>query len=85
VDGIKIRRLGWVGHIVNMGDERISKKIHSGKFRNTRSVAKPRTRWKDVVQRNELQALGIRGWRRLAGDREEWRRRWREAGAQKGI
>jgi hypothetical protein len=38
---------------------------------NTRSVGKPRTRWDDVVQRAALHVLGIRGWKRRVGDREE--------------
>ena len=41
VDDIKIRRLGWAGHIVRMEDERISKKVLNGKFHNTRPVGKP--------------------------------------------
>jgi hypothetical protein len=28
----------------------------------------------EVVQRNALQLLGIRGWRRRAANRNEWRR-----------
>ena len=42
----------------------------------------PRTRWEDVFQRDELQILGIRGWRRRAGDREQWRSVLREARSQ---
>ena len=41
MDDIKIRRLGWAGHIVRMEDERISKKVLNGKFHNTRPVGKP--------------------------------------------
>jgi hypothetical protein len=38
-----------------------------------------------VVQRNALQLLGIRGWRRRAANRDKWRRLVREAKAQKGL
>jgi len=38
VDDIKIRRLGWAGHIVRLEDERIPQKILNGKFHNKRSV-----------------------------------------------
>jgi hypothetical protein len=41
----------------------------------------PIKRWKLVVQRDALQILGIRGWRRRAGEREELRRPLREARA----
>jgi len=48
-------------------------------------VGRPRTRWADVVQRDTLQLLGIRGWRRRAANRDEWRRLMREAKARKGL
>jgi hypothetical protein len=64
VDNIQIRRLGWAGHIIRMEDERSQKKVLNGKYHNTRPVGKPRTRWVDVVWRDTLQILGIRGWRR---------------------
>jgi len=38
--------------------------ILNGKFHNTLSVGKPRTRWADVVRRDTVQILGIRGLRR---------------------
>jgi len=63
-----------VGHIRRMEDERILKGVLNGKFRNTRPVGKPRTRWKDVVRRDKSKILEIRGWRRRAEDRDEWRR-----------
>jgi hypothetical protein len=39
----------------------------------------------DVVQRDALQLLGIRGWRRRAANRDEWRRLMRETKARKGL
>jgi hypothetical protein len=68
-----------------MEDERILNKVLNGKFHNTRPVGKPSTRWKDVARRNISQIIGIRGWRRRAEGREEWRRFPREARAHKGL
>ena len=82
---IKIRRLEWTGHIIRMSEERIPKKVLNGKFHTTRTVGRPRTRWADVVQRDALQLLGTRGWRRRATNRDEWRRLMREAKALKGL
>jgi hypothetical protein len=48
-------------------------------------VGKPRTRWEEVVRRDTTQILGMRGWRRGAEEREEWRRLLREARVQKGL
>jgi len=48
-------------------------------------VGRPRTRWADVVQRDALQLLGVRGWRRRAESRDEWRHALREAKARNGL
>jgi len=53
-------------------------KFLNGNFYTTRPVGRERTRWADVVQ-----LLGIRGWRRRAVNRDEWRRLMREAKARK--
>ena len=74
VEDIKSRRLGWAGHIIRMEKERIPKKILNGNFFTTRPVGRPRTRWADVVQRDALQLLGIRGRSRRAENGDEWRR-----------
>ena len=84
MEDIKIRRLEWAGHIIRMEEERISKKVLNGNFHTTRPVGRPRTRWADVVQRDALQLLGIRGWRKAA-NRNEWRHLMREAKARKGL
>jgi hypothetical protein len=48
-------------------------------------MGRPRTRWADVIQMDALQLLGIRGWRRRATIRDEWRHFMREAKARKGL
>jgi hypothetical protein len=73
VEDIKIRRLGWAGHIIRMEEERIPKRVLNGNFHTTGPVERPRTRWVDVVQRDTLKLLGIRGWRGKAANRDEWR------------
>ena len=85
MEDIKIRRLEWAGHIKRMEEERIPKKVLNGNLHTTRPVGKPRTRWVDMVQRDALQLLGVRGWRRRAANRDEWRRLVREATARKGL
>jgi hypothetical protein len=55
------------------------------KYFNTKSLGKAGIRWERVVQRDALQVLGIRNWRRRNREREELRRLLREARAQKGV
>jgi hypothetical protein len=85
VEDIKIRRLEWTGHITRMEEERIPKKVLNGNFHTTTPVGRPRTRWVDVVQRDALQLLGIRGWKRRAANTDEWRRLVREAKGSEGA
>ena len=50
MEDIKFRRLGWVGYIIRMEEQRIPKRVLNGNFLITRPVRRPRTRWADVVQ-----------------------------------
>jgi len=85
-ENIKIIRLGWAGHIIRMEEEWIKKKKGSKrKLLHHKPVGRPRTRWVDVVQRDALHLLGIRGWRRRAENRDEWRRLMGEVKARKGL
>jgi hypothetical protein len=67
------------------GRRKDSKNVLNGNFHTTRPVGRPRIRWADVVQRDALQLLGTRGWRRSATNRDEWRRLVRETKARKGL
>ena len=73
------------GHIIRMEEDGIPKKVLNGNFYTTRPLGRPRTWMADVVQRDALQLLEIRGWRRSAENRDEWRRLMREAKARKGL
>ena len=85
MEDIKIGILGWAGHIIKMEQERIPKKVLNGNFYTTRPLGRPRARWAGVVQRDALQLLGLRGWRRRAENRDEWRRLMGEAKARRGL
>jgi len=85
VEDIRIRILEWEGHIIRMEEEKIPKNVLNGNFHTTRPLERPRNRWADVVRRDALQLLRIRGWRRRATNRVEWRHRMREAKARKGM
>jgi len=48
----------------------IPKKVLNVNFYTKRPVGRPSTRWADMVQRDALQLLGIRGWGRRAENRD---------------
>jgi hypothetical protein len=59
VEDIKIRRLGWAGHIIRMEGERIPKRVLNGNFHTT-------TQWED----QELdRRRGSEGCSTTAGDK----------------
>jgi hypothetical protein len=49
------------------------KEVLDGEFRRRRPVGRPRLRWKDNIRRDFSLLLNIKGWRKLAGDRDIWR------------
>ena len=73
---LKLRRarLKWFGHVERMGDERQVKKIMNAEMEGRRPVGRPRTRWRDVIQR-DLESTGLRMEQATleARDRDRWR------------
>jgi hypothetical protein len=68
---IKVRRLEWAGHVVRMDDERMVKRMFLANPGGRSKPRRPRLRWLDCLE-NDLKTLGVRRWRKMAEDREEW-------------
>ena len=66
VDGIEIRRLGWVCDILRVEGERIPSGKKNSQLEIPQQIysRKSKTRRKKAVQRVALQFLGITSWRR---------------------
>jgi hypothetical protein len=70
---IKSRRMRWAGHVED-GEKRDVYRVLVGKPEGTRSLGRPRRRWKDNI-RMDLQEVGCGGkdWIGLAQNRDRWR------------
>jgi hypothetical protein len=71
---IKLRRLGWAGHVARMGEERNVYRVLMVKPERKRPLGRPRRRWEDGI-RMDLREIGWRSvdWIQLAQDRDRWR------------
>ena len=72
VKWIKGQRISWLGHLERMVEDRMPKNIFIQELEGTRRRGRPRKRWKEEVER-DLQVLGVRRWRELVADRENWK------------
>jgi hypothetical protein len=67
------------------GRRKDSKKCFKRTLPYHKTIRKTKNQMGDVVQRDALKLLGIRGRRSKAANRDEWRRLMREAKARKGL
>ncbi|XP_039295565.1 uncharacterized protein LOC120353987 [Nilaparvata lugens] len=84
VMAIKLGRLRWAGHVIWADDNSPIKQILQAKPEGKRRPGRPRLRWLDVVDR-DAGAAGLRGWRQLARNRDDWRLRLGEARTLEGL
>jgi hypothetical protein len=67
-----------------MNDNRTPKKIFNTKPDGARSVGRPKLRWEDgVVQ--DVRILGVKNWRKVALNRNEWAKLLKKARAHQGL
>ena len=67
-----VKRVGWLGLLQRMEDDRMPKKIFTQELEGSRRRGRPRKRWKEEEER-DLQVLGVRRWRELVADRKKWK------------
>jgi hypothetical protein len=71
---LKLRRMGWAGHIARMGEKRNAYRLSVEKPEGKRPLGRPRCRWVDNIKMNLLEIdWGSMDWIGLAQDRDKWR------------
>ena len=66
-------RIAWLGHVMQMDEKRIPKKVSEWTPISRRIRGRPRKRWiKDTEE--DTQTMGITGWRKVCKERTEWKR-----------
>jgi hypothetical protein len=73
INFIKSQRLGWLGHVHRMPDERMVKKVYEWKPMAIRSLGRPQTRWENDVK-NDLNIMKIYIWKDCIQDRHKWKK-----------
>ena len=61
---IKLRRMGWAGHVARMGKSRGVYKVLVGKPEEKRQLGRPRCRWEDNIKM-DLREVGCGGMDRI--------------------
>jgi hypothetical protein len=60
------------------------KKVFDTRPEGTRKIGRPKLRWEDgVIQ--DITALGVKNWRNVAVDREDWRKLLKKDRAHTGL
>jgi hypothetical protein len=81
---IKSRRIAWLGHVMQTDEKRTPKRILEWKPIGRRIRGRPRKRWFEDVE-EDIQRMGIRGWRNLCKERTEWKRITEKAKTHSGL
>jgi hypothetical protein len=81
---VKSKRMAWLGHVMRMEGERISKRVLEWKPMGRRNRGRPRKRWIEDVDK-DIQIMGIRGWRKLCKERAEWKKITEKAKTHSGL
>jgi hypothetical protein len=67
---IKGRKIAWLGHVMRMDEKRTPVRVLEWKPIDRRIRGRPKKRWIEDIE-EDIQRMGIRGWRRLCKERTE--------------
>ena len=70
--------------MMRMDGKRIPKRVLEWKPTGRRIRGRPRKSWVEDIEK-DIQALGIRGWRKISMERMEWRRIAEKAKTHSGL
>ena len=65
---VKSKRMAWLGHVMWMEGKIIPKRVLEWKPTGRRNRGRPRKRWIEDIE-EDIQIMGIRGWRKLCEER----------------
>jgi len=69
---IKVRRMGWAGHVTRMGERRGVHRVLVGKPEGKRPLGRPRRRRENNNMDLQEEGCGGMDWMKLAQDRDRW-------------
>jgi len=79
----KRQRISWLDHLERTEEDWMPKKIFTQELEGTRRRGRPRKRWKEAVERDQV--LGVRRWRELVADGKKWKNIVRQAKAHSRL
>jgi len=81
---IKSGTIAWLGHVTRMDGMRMPRRILEWKPIGKRIRGRPSKRWIEDVE-EDIQMMGIRGWRKLSKERTEWKKITEKAKTHSGL
>ena len=72
--------MAWLGHVMRMEGKGVLEWKPTGR----RNRGRPRKRWIEDVE-EDIQIMGIRGWRKLCKERAEWKKITEKAKTHSGL
>jgi hypothetical protein len=67
---VKCRRMACLGHVMRVQEKKIPKRVLEWKPTGRRNRGRPWKRWIEDIE-EDIQIMGIRGWRKLCKERAE--------------
>jgi hypothetical protein len=72
INYIKAQILSWFGHLHQMPEERMVKRVYKWKLMLTRPLGRPKNRWEDDII-NDMKKLKTKNWTSCIQDCSKWK------------